>query len=62
VLLNESGRRLVLQEYQARKNEAIMHPFLNEKMTMGLVPHIQARLFARYLRGELDSYPPFILK
>lgn len=62
VLLNESGRRLVLQEYQARKNEAIIHPFLNEKMTMGLVPHIQARLFARYLRGELESYPPFILK
>jgi len=62
VLLTESGRRLVLQEYQARKNEAIVHPFLNEKMTLGLVPHIQARLFARYLRGELESYPPFLLK
>jgi len=62
VLLNDAGRRLVLQEYQARKNETLTHPFLNEKMTMGLVPHIQARLFARYLRGELESYPPFVLR
>jgi CRISPR-associated protein Cas1 len=62
VLLNESGRRIVLQEYQAKKNETITHPFLNEKMTIGLVPHIQARLFARYLRGDLESYPPFMLR
>lgn len=62
VLLTEAGRRCVLQEYQARKNEIITHPFLNEKMTLGLVPHIQARLLARWLRGELDSYPPFILR
>lgn len=62
VLLTEAGRRCVLQEYQARKNEVITHPFLNEKMTLGLVPHIQARLLARWLRGELESYPPFVLR
>jgi len=62
VLLNDSARRLLLQEYQTRKNEPITHPFLNEKMTLGLVPHIQARLFARYLRGELETYPPFLNK
>ncbi len=62
VLLTDAARRRVLEEYQARKNEAITHPFLNEKMTLGLVPHIQARLLARVLRGELDAYPPFVLK
>ncbi|HOP77649.1 MAG TPA: type I-C CRISPR-associated endonuclease Cas1c [Thermogutta sp.] len=62
VVLTDSGRRRVLEEYQARKNETITHPFLNEKMTLGLVPHIQARLLARVLRGDLDTYPPFVLK
>lgn len=62
VLLNDSGRRIVLQEYQARKNETIVHPFLKEKMTLGLAPHIQARLLARFLRSELESYPPFVLR
>lgn len=53
------ARKAVLAEYQKRKQEAIRHPFLDETMSLGLVPHIQARLLARYLRGDLNGYPPF---
>ena len=48
--------------YQKRKQEEITHPFLNEKMTIGLLPHIQAQLLARYIRGDITDYPPFYVK
>ena len=62
VYLNESGRKTFLTGWQQRKQETITHPFLNEKTTVGLLMHLQARLMARYLRGDLDVYPPFIWK
>lgn len=60
VYLDESGRKTVLASWQDRKRERIMHPFLKEKIEWGLVPHVQALLFARSLRGDLDGYPPFL--
>jgi len=62
VLMSDATRRKVLTGYQKRKQETVVHPFLNEKITFGLVVHIQARLLARHLRGDLDAYPPFVLK
>ncbi len=62
VLLKEDSRKTVLQAWQERKQTPILHPFLQEKMTVGLVPHIQARLLARSLRGDLDAYPAFLAK
>ncbi|MBI2851657.1 MAG: type I-C CRISPR-associated endonuclease Cas1 [Chloroflexi bacterium] len=62
VRMDDATRKTVLTEYQKRKQEEIIHPFLNEKAAIGLLPHIQAMLLARHLRGELDAYPPFILK
>ena len=62
VLLNDEGRKLVLEAYQKRKQEELLHPFLEEKTTVGLVPALQAILMARFLRGDLDGYPPFIWK
>ncbi len=59
VWLNKAGRRTVLEAYQERKRAELRHPFLDEKVTVGLLPFIQARLLARYLRGDLDGYPPF---
>lgn len=59
VLMSDVTRKLVLQKWQEGKNEVIMHPFLKEKVPMGLLPYIQAMLLARYLRGDLDAYPPF---
>ena len=57
VLLNEDGRKTVLSAWQKRKQETIRHPFLEETVPVGLIPHVQAKLLARVLRGELDEYP-----
>ena len=52
----------MLIEWQKRKKEEIVHPFLEEKVEWGLVPFVQAMLLARYLRGDLEEYPPFLWK
>jgi CRISPR-associated protein Cas1 len=62
VEMNAATRKAVLVSYQKRKDEEIVHPFLRERVTVGLLPHVQARLLARWLRGELDAYPPFLWK
>ncbi|MDZ4186324.1 MAG: type I-C CRISPR-associated endonuclease Cas1c [Desulfuromonadales bacterium] len=62
VMMNDDTRKTVLVAYQERKQEEIMHPFLEEKVAIGLLFHMQALLMARYLRGDLDGYPPFIWK
>lgn len=62
VLMDDDTRKTVLVAYQKRKQEEIVHPFINEKIEIGLLPHVQAMLMARYLRGDLDGYPPFIWK
>jgi CRISPR-associated protein Cas1 len=59
-LLTEEGRKAVLVAYQERKRDEIAHPFLEEKVTLGLLWHVQAQLLARHLRGDLDAYPPFV--
>jgi CRISPR-associated protein Cas1 len=60
VFLNENGRKTVLSAWQQRKTETITHPFLQEKVDIGLLPHVQALLLARFLRGDIDAYPPFL--
>ena len=62
VTMDEATRKIVLATYQRRKKEEILHPFLKEKTTVGLLPYIQAALLARHLRKDLDGYPPFIWK
>lgn len=62
VLLNDEGRRAFLTAWQNRKDEEIRHPFLDEKVQWGMIPYTQALLLARYLRGDLDAYPPFLWK
>lgn len=62
VFLNEKGRKNVLTAWQRRKMEQITHPFLKEKIPWGLVPHVQAMLLARAIRGDLESYAPFLWK
>ena len=62
VLLKDTARKTVLNAWQTRKREQIEHPFLNEKIEWGLVPHAQALLLARFLRGDLEAYPPFLWK
>lgn len=62
VFLTKEGRRTFLQHWQSRKRETLTHPFLEEKLPWGLVPYVQSLLLARYLRGDLDAYPPFLWK
>lgn len=62
VLLNDEGRNIFLTAWQEQKKETIKHPFLGEKIYWGLIPYIQALLLSRYIRGELDLYPPFLWK
>lgn len=62
VRMDEDTRKTVVAAYQRRKLETITHPFLGEETTVGLLIHLQARLLARHLRGDLDAYPPFVWK
>ena len=60
VKMKEKGRKTVIVAYQERKKSEVLHTFLGEKVAMGLLPHIQALLLARYLRGDIDAYVPYI--
>ncbi len=62
VTMDDATRKEVLVAYQKRKQEEIQHPFLEEKIESGLIPHVQALLLGRHLRGELDAYPPMVWK
>lgn len=62
VRLTDKARKALLEKWQSRKRETIRHPFLKERMPWGLVPHVQAQLLAKAIRGELDGYPPFLWK
>lgn len=59
VIMDDSTKKKVLTAWQERKKNEITHPFLNERIPFGLVPHVQALLLSRYLRGDLDAYPPY---
>jgi CRISPR-associated protein Cas1 len=62
VEMDEATRKTFLVAYQKRKQEAVKHPITGENTTWAVVPHIQARLLARVLRGDVQEYPPFLLK
>ncbi len=62
VEMTDDTRKTVVIAWQKRKQEEIRHPFLDENMAVGLLPHMQALLMARHLRGDLDGYPPFLWK
>ncbi|WP_462323663.1 type I-C CRISPR-associated endonuclease Cas1c [Desulfoplanes sp.] len=62
VHLSDGARKTLLVAYQNRKQEEVTHPFLKEKMTIGILWHVQALLLARHIRGDLDAYPPFVWK
>jgi CRISP-associated protein Cas1 len=59
ILMDDDTRKTVLTTWQERKKEEILHPYLKERIPFGLIPHVQAMLLARFLRGDLDAYPPF---
>jgi len=62
VQMTDTARKAFLSSWQERKRDEITHPYLKEKLAWGLVPHVQSLLLARYIRGDLDEYPPFLWK
>ncbi|MGY3750374.1 type I-C CRISPR-associated endonuclease Cas1c [Vagococcus acidifermentans] len=62
VIMTDDTRKIFINAWQERKQQKIQHPFLGEKISWGLVPYVQALLLARYIRGDLDEYPPFLWK
>lgn len=62
VWLNEEGRKKVLSRWQEKKRTDMVHPFLKEKIPLGLLPYVQSNLLAKYVRGDMEFYPPFLMK
>lgn len=62
VWLNEDGRKKVLTKWQERKRTDMVHPYLNQKIPMGLLPYVQSNLLAKYVRGDIEVYPPYLQK
>jgi len=62
VIMDDETKKIVISAWQSKKQESVIHPFLNEKIEWGMIPYAQALLLARYLRGDLDEYPPFFWK
>lgn len=58
----QRGQEKVLTAWQERKRTSIVHPYLGEKIQQGLLPYVQSSLLAKYIRGELDEYPNYLLK
>jgi CRISPR-associated protein Cas1 len=59
-ILSDKARRIVIDEWQKRKREEIFHPFIDEKIEIGLIPFVSSLLLARVIRGDLDEYPAFL--
>jgi CRISPR-associated protein Cas1 len=59
VTMSDSARKTVLTEYQNRKQDMLNHPYIDEKIKIGLLFFVQASLLASYIRGDIDGYPPF---
>lgn len=62
VWLNDEGRKKVLTRWQEKKRSDLVHPYLKQKIPLGLLPYVQSNLLAKYIRGEIEEYPPFLLK
>lgn len=62
VLLNDMGRRKVIKLWQEKKHTVIVHPYLKQKIELGLLPFVQSNLLAKYIRGEINEYPAYLQK
>jgi CRISPR-associated protein Cas1 len=62
VSMDEATRKTVIAAWHSRKQDELTHPFTGDKVQIGLIPHIQARLLARHIRGDMELYPPYVWK
>ena len=62
VVMTDHGMKTFLTAWQKRKRDEILHPYLKEKINVGLLPYVQAMLMARFMRGDIDDYPVFLVQ
>ena len=62
VFLNADGKKKLLAKWQEKKRGDLIHPYLKQKIQMGLLPYVQSMLLAKYIRGEIEEYPCYIVK
>lgn len=62
IQMDNTTRKTLIEAYQKRKQEEIEHPFIKEKIKIGLIPYVQSQLMARFIRGDLEAYPPFFVR
>ena len=62
VVMTDKGKKTFIAAWQNRKRETIVHPYLNERVEIGLLPYVQALLMARYIRQDIDNYPVFLIR
>ena len=62
ITMTDNGRKILLTAWQSRKKEMIMHPYLKEKIPIGLFLYVQSQLLARLIRGDISDYPVFLIK
>jgi CRISPR-associated protein Cas1 len=62
VEMSVETRRSLVSAWQERKQEPVTHGLLGQSTRVGLLPHIQAKILARAIRGEIESYVPCVLK
>lgn len=62
ILMTDDGRKKIINAWQTRKQQEVTHLYLEEKFEVGLIPYAQAMLLARFIRGDIDGYPPFLMK
>ena len=62
VWLNKEGKKKVINKWQEKKRETMYHPIIKEKIPYGLLPYVQANLLAKYVRGEVEEYIPFLVR
>lgn len=62
VWLNDDGRKKLLTQWQEKKRSDILHPYLNQKIQLGLLPYVQSNLLAKYVRGDIEEYPNYLAK
>ena len=62
VVMNEEAKKILISAYQEKKKSVLTHPYLEKKMHLAILFHTQARLLARYIRGDMDGYPVYIWK
>ncbi|MEG2185649.1 MAG: subtype I-C CRISPR-associated endonuclease Cas1, partial [Cloacibacillus sp.] len=62
VIMTDDTRKTVIAEWQSRKQDEVLHPYTGEKIFIGQLPHLQAMLLARHIRGDMQEYTPYIWK